>query len=558
VLQGENLDPSLQRLTEITATAEGYVDVLTDAEDRDTDFDYDPMGRVSLQTLPGDLVVDFDYDPNGNLTGLTPPGKPIHSFEYNGVNLEERYIPPLPDPAIQNPDTAAIYNDAQQLEQIIRPGGDTITYGYDTGGRLRTITHFPSGDLFTYNYEPTGRLENIDGPTGVDLDFGYLGELLASETWSGAVNGSGSRTYDITGRIETETVAGGETITFGYDKDGLLTSATSTSATFTINRSQTTGLIDDTVLGVVTDTWDFNDFGELRSYAADDGVDSLYSVDYERDKIGRITQKTETVGGTTTVRQCEYDAAGRLERVLDGTGTQLSRYLYDDNGNRLEHRGTGDTLLASGNYDDQDRLKEYGDVDYSYGANGELESKTESGQTTTYEYDAFGNLHTVVLPTTPATTIEYLVDGKNRRVGKKVDDVLVQQLFYRDQLNPVAWVDDQGNLALFVYGTRTNVPDYMIKDGAVYRIISDHLGSPILTVNVADGSILQSIRYDEFGNAILVTGSWDLQPFGFAGGVYDSNTQPSVSVTPSSNHRPKRIRPPPARREPATPHDRIG
>jgi YD repeat-containing protein len=275
VLQGENLDPSLQRLTEITATAEGYVDVLTDAEDRDTDFDYDPMGRVSLQTLPGDLVVDFDYDPNGNLTGLTPPGKPLHSFDYNGVNLEERYIPPLPDPAIQNPDTAAIYNDAQQLEQIIRPGGDTITYGYDTGGRLRTITHSPSGDLFTYNYEPTGRLESIDAPTGVDLDFGYLGELLTSETWSGAVTGSVGRTYDVTGRIATQTVAGGETITFGYDDAGLLTSTTSPSATFTINRSQTTGLIDETALGVVTDTWDFNDFGELRSYEAEDGVDSL-------------------------------------------------------------------------------------------------------------------------------------------------------------------------------------------------------------------------------------------------------------------------------------------
>jgi RHS repeat-associated protein len=430
----------------------------------------------------------------------------------------------MPDPAIQNPDTATTYNDAQQLEQIIRPGGDTVTYGYDTGGRLRTITHSPSGDLFTYTVESlTGRLESIEGPTGVDLDFGYLGELLTNETWSGAVSGSVSRTYDVTGRIATQTVAGGETITFGYDDDGLLTSTTSPSATFTINRSQTTGLIDDTALGVVTDTWDFNDFGELRSYEAEDGVDSLYSVDYERDKLGRITRKTETVEGATTVRQYEYDTAGRLERVLDGAGAQLSRYVYDDNGNRLEHRGAGDTLLASGDYDNQDRLKEYGGAEYTYGPNGELQSKTESGQTTMYEYDAFGNLRTVVLPTTPATTIEYLVDGKNRRVGKKVDGALVQQLFYEDQLNPVAWIDDQGDLAQFVYGTRTNVPDYMIKNGVTYRIVSDHLGSVRLVVNEVTGDIVQYIDYDEFGHVELDTTA-GFQPFGFAGGIYDVHT----------------------------------
>jgi RHS repeat-associated protein len=56
-----------------------------------------------------------------------------------------------------------------------------------------------------------------------------------------------------------------------------------------------------------------------------------------------------------------------------------------------------------------------------------------------------------------------------------------------------------------------------------YRIVSDHLGSPRLVVNTADGSIAQRIDYDEFGNIVQDTNP-GFQPFGFAGGLYDQHT----------------------------------
>jgi RHS repeat-associated protein len=74
-----------------------------------------------------------------------------------------------------------------------------------------------------------------------------------------------------------------------------------------------------------------------------------------------------------------------------------------------------------------------------------------------------------------------------------------------------------------VYGTKANVPDYLIKSGITYRIISDHLGSPRLVVNTADGTVAQRLDYDEFGNVLLDTNP-GFQPFGFAGGLYDSQT----------------------------------
>jgi len=36
----------------------------------------------------------------------------------------------------------------------------------------------------------------------------------------------------------------------------------------------------------------------------------------------------------------------------------------------------------------------------------------------------------------------YVIDGRNRRIGKKVNGTLVQGFLYKDQLNPIAELDD--------------------------------------------------------------------------------------------------------------------
>lgn len=120
----------------------------------------------------------------------------------------------------------------------------------------------------------------------------------------------------------------------------------------------------------------------------------------------------------------------------------------------------------------------------------------------------------------------YVIDGENRRVGKTVNGSLVQGFLYENQLEPVAEVDGSGTLiSRFVYcGCGAgNIPQYLIKGGVTYRIISDHLGSPRLVIDVTSGAILQRMDYDEFGTVILDTNP-GFQPFGFAGGIYDRDT----------------------------------
>jgi len=89
----------------------------------------------------------------------------------------------------------------------------------------------------------------------------------------------------------------------------------------------------------------------------------------------------------------------------------------------------------------------------------------------------------------------------------------------------VAELDGAGTVvSRFVYGTKANVPDYMVKGGVTYRILSDHLGSVRLVVDASTGAVAQRLDYDEFG-VVLTDTNPGFQPFGFAGGIYDHQTK---------------------------------
>lgn len=56
-----------------------------------------------------------------------------------------------------------------------------------------------------------------------------------------------------------------------------------------------------------------------------------------------------------------------------------------------------------------------------------------------------------------------------------------------------------------------------------HRIVSDHLGSVRLVVNVETGEIAQRLDYSPIGKITRDTNP-GFQPFGFAGGLYDRHT----------------------------------
>jgi RHS repeat-associated protein len=503
------------RSTILSYDNSGNLASITDSLGRITSLNYDLAGRVLDQTFPDSRQVAFGYDANSNLTSLTPPGKPSHDFTYSPVDLRLDYTPP---PILQgNSATSNAYNLDKELTVINRPNGTSITYGYDTAGKLSTATIGRGQYQFAYN-STTGQLERITSPGSITLTYTRAGFLLTGVSWTGTVAGSVGFVYNNDFKVTNQTVNGGNGVTFGYDSDGLLTGA----GALTLTRNNQNGLLTGTVIGNVTDSFSYNTFGEVAQYQATYSGAPINTVVYTRDDLGRVTQKTETFDGFTHTYDYAYDLAGRLKQVkMDGV--IVSEYSYDDNGNRLSL--TTPAGAVSGAYDDQDRLLTYGNFTYTYSLSGELQSKTNTsnGQVTNYIYDELGNLISVTLPN--GTVVEYVIDGQNRRIGKKVNGAIVQGFLYEGQLRPVAELDGSNNIvSRFVYAGKANVPEYMIRSGVTYRIITDHLGSPRLVVDVSSGSVVQRIDYDEFGNVTTDTNP-GFQPFGFAGGLYDQQTK---------------------------------
>jgi RHS repeat-associated protein len=389
-----------------------------------------------------------------------------------------------------------------------------VTYQYDAFDRLQAIA-YPQGTLALSYIAATGQVLSKTSAGGESVTYGYDGFLPTSTTWSGPVAGLVSQGFDNNFRMTSQAINSGTSLAFGYDSDGLLTGAGALTLTLDPNNGRVTG----TTLGSISDTYGYDVNGLFASYAATYGGTLLYSESVQRDADHRITQKTEVIGTTQHVWGYTYDVNGRLTNVTED-GNFASHYAYDADDNRTTYTNTGGTVNPT--YDAQDRLLTYGSNSYQYTADGELTTKTGSAGMTQYAYDALGNLLSVSLP--GGEDITYVVDGENRRVGKQVGGSLTTGFLYKDALNVVVQLDGSGNVvSRFVFGSKPNVPDYFTSSSGTFRILSDHLGSPRLLVNASTGAVLEEIDYDEFGNVTSDTAPGTI-PFGFAGGLYDSQT----------------------------------
>jgi RHS repeat-associated protein len=474
-------------------------------------FSYDPDGRLLSTTLADGRIIDYKYDANGNLTAVIPPGKSAHDFDYTRVNQMSEYLPPSVG---GTGSTTYSYNTDRDITKITRPDGKTIIFDYDNAGRLSSVITPSETVDYTYS-STTGNLTAASITSGEALSYGYNGSLPASITWTGSTNGNVSLAYNDNFWVTSRSINGGNTIAFSQDNDGLVTQA----GALTLTRNSQNGLITGTTLGLATDSRTYNSFGELTGYTASHSGAAVYNVTYTRDADGRVSSKTEAIGGHTNTYLYSYDLAGRLIEVTQN-GRGISTYTYDSNSNRLTATTSSGAVTAT--YDGQDRLLTYGTATYTYTANGELASQTVGTQRTVYQYDVLGNLVSVALPS--GKTITYVVDAQNRRVGKKVNGALVEGFLY-DGDRIVAQLNGSNTLvSQFIYASGATSPDYMVSRGVTYRIFSDQLGSPRLVVNTSTGAIAEQITYDEFGNVISDTNP-GLQPFGFAGGLYDQDTK---------------------------------
>lgn len=512
------------RLVTLTYSAQGFLATVVDPLGRTTSYQYDAAGRKTVETLPDGNQVHMAYDASGNNTSLTPPGGLPHVFGYSEVDRVTSYVPPSVGAGAWA--TAHEYSGDQQLTRTTRPGGDTVDYAYNTSGLVSNVLHAGGSLAFTYDLLSSccmnsGRVASIarqdTGQAQANgMAFTYDGPLMTGMVATGAQPGAVSWTYNNDLLRASESVNGASTILYSYDADRLMIGA----GAETLARHAQNGLVAGTSIGAFTSTRSYNGFGELTSLSYSWNANSLASFSYVRDVLGRISSATETVQGVTTVLDYSYDLRGRLVQVHENSALRAS-YTYDGNGNRLSRADTIGTVYAT--YDAQDRMLAYGTESFTYTRAGELEAAVENGQTTAYAYDALGALRSVTQAST--ATISYVHTNQCLSVAKLRNGIVVRRLLYGDVLRPIAECDAQGSIqSRFVWDKQGVAPLHIVQSGQVFAVAADALGSPRLIIDVATGAVAQSITYDEFGN-VSNDSAPGMQPFGFAGGIYDQDTK---------------------------------
>ena len=155
-----------------------------------------------------------------------------------------------------------------------------------------------------------------------------------------------------------------------------------------------------------------------------------------------------------------------------------------------------------------------------YEANGNLISKTDSGGTTSYSWDAENRLASVTLPGS-AGTVSYQYDPFGRRIEKISPSGTTVYAYDGD--NVVEELDGGGTaVARYAQGLGIDEPLAMYRGGASYYYNADGLGS-ITSLTNSSGQIAATYSYDSFGKLTASTGTVT-NPFRYTGREYGSDT----------------------------------
>lgn len=516
----------------VTYGADGRVAASTDAENRTTSYVRDNMGRTTSMTRPGSVVTLFGYDAASQLTQITAPDSRTFNYEYddngNQTKLTRNARPGSSNPALVY---EREYDDQDRLTSRTRPSGEEVTTTYDAAGRIDE-REAADGTSSSATYEPVtsgkgGRLQSMQTGDGAATSFEYDGSLLTGvqtlgDTWTGDATADQPQVtfgYDNSMRVTRETIDGDD-VAVTYNADDQPTQIGDVSIAYDAQ----SGDPQTASAGKSTTSYDLDTRGNLAAHASTvemPGVAApVFSESVVRDELGRITQRTETVGAAApTTFGYQYDPAGRLTQVTQG-GLTTETYGYDASDGLV---GRGDGVLSSWiDTDGHGRPVELADgTELQWSPDGELVKTTSSGGAeTVFGYDGFGRLVEVTLP--DGRVGRYRYDALGRRSAVRIDGAMIRRYDYGAADFPRARLDAGGDvLERYVYASADHVPDLIVRrDGQRLRLITDALGSVRAVVDIDSGQVVQRLAYDAYGRVTQDTAP-GTQPFGFKGSLSD-------------------------------------
>jgi len=187
----------------------------------------------------------------------------------------------------------------------------------------------PRGE-YTYGYDIYGNVTTITAPDNGVLTYTYDGVLPMSQTWTGDITGKVDYSYNNSFLATQYCINTTLCTAYSYDLDNLAIQVGDLAITRDIQKG---GAVTGTSLGNISRANTFSIFGEMLTDTSKFNTTDLYNATYQRDKLGRITERSQTLQGSTETQTYVYNDAGRLASVTQGSKTVS--YTYDDNGNRL-------------------------------------------------------------------------------------------------------------------------------------------------------------------------------------------------------------------------------
>ncbi|MEU1333646.1 DUF6531 domain-containing protein [Streptomyces sp. NPDC005865] len=451
-------------------------------------YRYDPSGNLSEIHNSTGLPFRLSYDDRSRITSWADRNGSWYRFTYDdqdrcvhgeGINsilsctiaydTEERrtrYTNSL------GHTTTHSYNELLQRTAVTDPLGNTTHSSWDRYNRLLSLTD-PLGASTTFDYDESGNLVAVHHADGATESAEY-NQWHQPTLTIGRDGEAWWHTYDERGNRVRTTDPAGHTTEYAYDSRGCPLAVTDPLGRVSQFTSDPAGLL----------------VGAL------DPLGNTARV--ERDAFGRAALFVDPLGRTT---RTEWTPEGRLKQREEAHGGRPEQWLWDGEGNLLEHSNaaghitrfdvgafdlpscrTGpDGKSYQFTYDTEMRLVQVTDPQglrwtYTYDEAGRLVSETDfNGRTLDYSHDGCGRLASrtnavgetvrftrdvmgrVVAQTTTASGTTYAYDAIGRLVRATSDGV--DLLLERDRLGNVTAESIDGRTTAHTYdplGRRTS------------------------------------------------------------------------------------------------------
>ena len=452
------IDP-VGNATVYTYTPAGKVASITDAVGGVRRFEYNAAGELVAQVAPDGARTVREINELGYTVAETDPLGHVTKFVHDGMGRVTEKIDPAgniwrtaynaADTLVEHTDPTGVLTrvsrDSAAGEITHQDGdGNTATVGFDALGRVMSSID-PSGAVTSWAYqfltntttassgegerEPahhqgTSEPVRVQDPTENLVRVPGAHALRTCTDAAGQVSGE---VCDAAGRLLRQVSASGAVTEYSYDACGRVASVTDADGVMTEYRYDADSrLVAKTRAGVVVESFVYDACGRLLERRAGTKLVGRYAYD----AAGRMVRCVDAAWGT---RSFSYDACGRVVKAVSGVGGTCF-FDYDGAGRLLARRVATSEGFAT--------------TSYAYDAVGNVVSVTDPfGAVTKYAYDGAHRCTEVMNP--DGSRVSYAYDGAG-----EVASMHVAKPGERLGRLACAWVRDRA-------GRRLTVKDYL-------------------------------------------------------------------------------------------------